>query len=65
MAFVKEKTRTYPIESELFKEIILGYKMCPENKEEIIQIAENKYPNTLILEQVYDGSKFEYKKISR
>lgn len=63
--WVKGKNRTYPIEPELFKEIILGYKMCPENKEEIIQIAEINYPNTLILEQVYDGNSFDYKRISR
>jgi len=59
---VYDGPRTYPIDHSLFMEIVLGFNMNPEHKEEIKQIRKDKYPTSNLWEQVNNEDKISYVK---
>ncbi|MBI2257503.1 MAG: hypothetical protein HYU67_01220 [Flavobacteriia bacterium] len=61
---VHDGPRTYPIDPSLFMEIILGYNMNPNHKDEIIQIRNDKYPKAKLWEQINIEGKISYNKCS-
>ncbi len=51
--------KIFNIPSQAVKEIILGYKMKDNYKDEIIQLAKEKFPNANIFESLMNPEKFE------
>lgn len=47
------------VNTEIVKEIILGCNICKENKEEIIEVAKQKFPQTKILQAKKHSGKFQ------
>ena len=61
---VYDGPRTYPIDPSLFMEIILGYNMNPDHKEEIKQIRKYKYPKAKLWQHIKIEGKISYNKCS-
>lgn len=59
-----DNERKFILDSKYFKELIIGHKMGRSDRDHMIGIAKNNFPNMMVIEQVYDGiSGFDYFKI--